>query len=155
MSTCFARVLTSESDSAPRNSRNKMTAIVFHLGFCSPTALRETGMKRPGMKSFKLLGTFTDEEHVEAVFAADNAPPEIARNQPARLIRKRHFAYSTSVGDVVKIGRRYWLCKGLGWQEIDQWNFRRRYQRVMGTYWKIQDAIDRRNGIWLSVSREA
>jgi hypothetical protein len=85
------------------------------------------------------LVSLPDAEPAEvtgACYAASNGfPPD-----GVTVARKRGMAYSMSMGDVVKIKSKYFLCLAIGWEEISEWRFRRLYHRATGTWERLQRA---------------
>jgi hypothetical protein len=118
-----------------------MTATLIHLAFFQP--LED---KRPASKLFALPFQYPTDRAAEACFHADNAPegPFLAM-----LKRKKGFAYSLSVGDIVRVREdsgavKYFLCESMGWKEITQWSFRRRFHKATGALAKIRAGLDKR-----------
>lgn len=105
---------------SPRIQRK---AVVLHIAFWNASVGFQTGHRRPGTKVYELQGMFPDHEYPDLIFAADNHPDGNeagCRNEPIRLLKKSRLAYSLSAGDVIKIGRKFFLCENIGWKQISR-----------------------------------
>ena len=82
-----------------------ITATIVHLGFRIPG-------ETPGRKVIRLEvpEDSTQEQQVEAVFEADNAPWG-----KFELVEKEGRCYSTSVGDMVYANDYCFRCDDMGW----------------------------------------
>lgn len=101
--------------------RNIRTAVLIHLGFWSPQMAIARGARKPGTKSYRLDGGFPADEYLDILFTVDNNPD--ARNEPVRLLKHRGPTYSASMGDVIKIGTRFFRCEAIGWKQLTRPEF--------------------------------
>lgn len=78
--------------------------------------------------NFKCIVPFSDDRDIlEWLFEATNAPVEVLHGDQPWVFEVFYKAkeYSISVGDVIQLDDRYYLCKGIGWEKID--NFQENY----------------------------
>tara|TARA_R110000744_G_scaffold17115_4_gene46700 strand:- start:1944 stop:2273 length:330 start_codon:yes stop_codon:yes gene_type:complete len=66
----------------------------------------------------------TGKDAAEQMFHIFNAPEEMLENWERTLAKDFRFSghYSLSVGDVVEVKGKQFLCESFGWKEIDSCN---------------------------------